>query len=80
MVNKGRYELEAMAPGEQRAMDFTFEVKNDFAEQMAQVELQVWDFALHEGVTDKPVPHRRKQASGRASQRHSSDQQRAGGA
>ncbi len=53
MVNKGRYELEAMAPGEQRAMDFTFEVKPDFGESIARVELQVWDFALHEGVTDK---------------------------
>lgn len=53
MVNKGRYELEAMAPGEQRAMDFTFEVKPDFSENTARVELQVWDFALHEGVTDK---------------------------
>lgn len=53
MVNKGRYELESMAPGEQRAMDFTFEVKPDFAESVARVELQVWDFALHEGVTDK---------------------------
>lgn len=53
MVNKGRYELEAMAPGEQRAMDFTFEVKPDFSESIARVELQVWDFALHEGVTDK---------------------------
>lgn len=53
MVGKGRYELAPMAPGEQREIDFTFEVKPDIAENTARVELQVWDFAMREGVTDK---------------------------
>ena len=69
MVNKGRYELESMAPGEQRAMDFTFEVKPDFAESVARVELQVWDFALHEGVTDKlsfPILENRQSVEARS--------------
>lgn len=52
-VGKGRYELTPMAPGEERAMDFTFEAKPDYSEQTARVELQVWDLALAEGVTDK---------------------------
>ena len=57
-----------MAPGEQRAMDFTFEVKPDFGENVARVELQVWDFALHEGVTDKlsfPIVENRQNVEAR---------------
>lgn len=53
MVNKGRFELEPLSPGEERQIDFTFDVLQELSETVARVELQVYDYALHEGVTDK---------------------------
>jgi carboxyl-terminal processing protease len=52
-VNKGRYEMQPLAPSEERTIDFTFAVAPDFSEGSARVELQVYDFGSHEGVTDK---------------------------
>lgn len=52
-VNKGRYELAVMAPGEEKAMDFTFDLNPDFKETTARVSLQIYDIALHDGVNDK---------------------------
>jgi carboxyl-terminal processing protease len=53
LVNKGRFELDPLNPNEERAIDFTFDVLQEFSEPAARVELQVYDYALHEGVTDK---------------------------
>ena len=52
-VNKGRYEMLALAPSEERTIDFTFAVAPEFSEGNARVELQVYDFGSREGVTDK---------------------------
>ena len=52
-VNKGRYEMQALAPSEERTIDFTFDVAPEFSEGTARVELQVYDFGSREGVTDK---------------------------
>jgi carboxyl-terminal processing protease len=52
-VNKGRFELAALEPGEQRTIDFTFDVRKEYREPTVRVELQVYDLTLHDGVTDK---------------------------
>jgi carboxyl-terminal processing protease len=65
VVNKGRYELAALAPGEQKTVDFTFGVHKDYEGQAVTVELLVFDARLHDGVTDKlvfPVVERAAQA------------------
>jgi carboxyl-terminal processing protease len=53
LINKGRFALQPMAPKEQRSIDFALEVGKDFEAPAVRVELQVYDFALHDGVTDK---------------------------
>ncbi|MCS6914118.1 MAG: MXAN_5808 family serine peptidase [Myxococcales bacterium] len=52
-VNKGRFELASIAPGEQKSVDFTFDVRPEYQHPAVRVELQVYDAALHDGVTDK---------------------------
>ena len=53
LINKGRFEMQPLGPGEERTIDFTFETNKEFSEPAVRVELQVYDYALHEGVTDK---------------------------
>jgi carboxyl-terminal processing protease len=62
-VNKGRFEMQKMAPGETRMLEFTFDLRKEFRDQdgrmqpftdkEAVVELSVYDTDLREGVTEK---------------------------
>jgi carboxyl-terminal processing protease len=51
-VNKGRFTLDGIAPGETKAVDFTFAV-GDYKDDNFSLEMNVYDQVLHEGVTDK---------------------------
>jgi len=52
-INKGRFDLNAIGPGESKTVDFTFDVKPEYRADAAKVELTVYDQTLHEFVTDK---------------------------
>jgi carboxyl-terminal processing protease len=51
-VNKGRFSVDNLAPGEQRAVDFTFAV-GEYKEDTFALQMDVYDQVLHELVTDK---------------------------
>ncbi len=53
VVNKGRFEVKEIGVGETKTMDFTFDVKKDFAAKEAVLELQLYDTELREGLTEK---------------------------
>ena len=52
-INKGRFNVDNLQPGEQKSVDFTFDVKPDYKPDTFKVELSVYDAILHEYVTDK---------------------------
>ncbi|HEX8952798.1 MAG TPA: MXAN_5808 family serine peptidase, partial [Polyangia bacterium] len=52
-INKGRFDLNAIGPGESKTIDFTFDVRPEYRPDAAKVELTVYDQTLHEFVTDK---------------------------
>ena len=52
-INKGRFDLNAIGPGESKTIDFTFDVRPEYRQDAAKVELTVYDQTLHEFVTDK---------------------------
>jgi carboxyl-terminal processing protease len=52
-VNKGRFQVDNIAPGESRTVDFTFEVAPDYKQDNFALQMDVYDQALHEYVTDK---------------------------
>jgi carboxyl-terminal processing protease len=52
-INKGRFNVDNLAPGETKSVDFTFDVKPEYKQDTFKVELSVYDSVLHEFVTDK---------------------------
>jgi carboxyl-terminal processing protease len=52
-IVKGRFNVDNLAPGEQKNVDFTFDLKNDYRPDSFKVELSVYDAILHEYITDK---------------------------
>jgi carboxyl-terminal processing protease len=52
-INKGRFNVDNLAPGESKSVDFTFDVRPEYKGDAAKVELTVYDAILHEYVTDK---------------------------
>ncbi len=52
-INKGRFNVDNLQPGESKAVDFTFDVKPDYRPETFKVELSVYDAILHEYITDK---------------------------
>ncbi|HEY2746225.1 MAG TPA: MXAN_5808 family serine peptidase [Polyangia bacterium] len=52
-INKGRFDLDGIGPGESKTIDFTFDVRPEYRANEAKVELTVYDQTLHEFVTDK---------------------------
>ncbi len=52
-MNKVRFELDKLAPGESKTLEFTFDVKKEFKEKELVIELVVYDAELREGVTEK---------------------------
>jgi carboxyl-terminal processing protease len=52
-VNKGRFQLGVIEPGQSKTMDFTFDVKPELESEQFRVELSVYDEVLHEYVQDK---------------------------
>ena len=51
--NKGRFPLGVIEPGQEKSMDFTFDVKQELSGEQFRVELSVYDDVLHEYVQDK---------------------------
>ncbi len=52
-VNKGRFNVDNLAPGESKSVDFTFAVAPDFHDDSLSLQMDVYDQVLHEYVTDK---------------------------
>lgn len=52
-INKGRFNVDNLQPGESKAVDFTLDLKPDYKPNDLKVELTVYDAILHEYVTDK---------------------------
>jgi carboxyl-terminal processing protease len=52
-IVKGRFNVDNLAPGESKSVDFTFDVNRDYKPDTFRVELSVYDAILHEYVTDK---------------------------
>jgi carboxyl-terminal processing protease len=52
-INKGRFNVDNLAPGEAKSIDFTFDVRPEYRGDNAKVELTVYDSVLHDFVTDK---------------------------
>jgi carboxyl-terminal processing protease len=52
-INKGRFNVDNLAPGESKSVDFTFDVKPEYKPDTFKVEMSVYDAVLHEYVTDK---------------------------
>jgi carboxyl-terminal processing protease len=51
-INKGRFNVDNLAPGETKSVDFTFDVKSEYKPDTFKVEMSVYDAILHEYVTD----------------------------
>src|SRR5207244_1902849 len=71
-VEKGRFNVNDIAPGESKAVDFTFSIAGDYKGDSFSLQMDVYDQTLHEYVTEKltfPVssPTPVAQASGTAS-------------
>jgi carboxyl-terminal processing protease len=52
-INKGRFNVDNLAPGEAKSIDFTFDVRPEYKGDSARVELTVYDAVLHDFVTEK---------------------------
>jgi len=52
-INKGRFNVDNLQPGESKSVDFTFDLKPDYKPNDFKVELTVYDAILHDYVTDK---------------------------
>lgn len=61
LLRNGRFALDDMQPGEERVVNFTFEVLPDFERNEAKLELTVADSELRESLSEKfAVPVSRK--------------------
>jgi carboxyl-terminal processing protease len=52
-IVKGRFKLDALAPGETRSADFTFDLKSDYRPETFKMELSVYDGVLQEYISEK---------------------------
>jgi carboxyl-terminal processing protease len=52
-IIKGRFNVDNMAPGDTKSIDFVFDVSQEYKPDDFRVELSVYDAVLHEYVTDK---------------------------
>jgi carboxyl-terminal processing protease len=52
-INKGRFNVDNLQPGESKSVDFTFDVRPEYRQDTFKVEMSVYDSVLHEYVTDK---------------------------
>ncbi|MBI4509314.1 MAG: PDZ domain-containing protein [Deltaproteobacteria bacterium] len=52
-VNMGRFEFDQIPAGETKTIDFTFDMKKEFAQKELVLELMVFDSTLHESLTEK---------------------------
>jgi carboxyl-terminal processing protease len=52
-INKGRFNVDNLQPGQSKSVDFTFDLKPEYKGDSLKVELSVYDAVLHEYVTDK---------------------------
>jgi carboxyl-terminal processing protease len=52
-INKGRFNVDNLQPGESKSVDFTFDVKPEYRGDNVKVEMMVYDNVLHEFVSDK---------------------------
>jgi carboxyl-terminal processing protease len=52
VMNKVRYELGEVASGESRQVEFTFDVRKEFADKQVHIELTVYDNDLHESLVE----------------------------
>jgi carboxyl-terminal processing protease len=69
LINKGRFNVDNLQPGESKSVDFTFDLQPEYKGDSFKVEMSVYDAVLHEYVTDKlsfPVadPQKTQAASG----------------
>jgi carboxyl-terminal processing protease len=53
LLHDGRFHLEELAPGDERTVEFTFEVLPNFDRDEAKLEVSVADLELRESVTEK---------------------------
>src|SRR5204863_9905742 len=52
-VEKGRFDVDNLQPGESKTVDFTFQVAPDYKGDTFSLQMDVYDQVLHEYVTDK---------------------------
>ncbi|MSP62375.1 MAG: peptidase S41 [Myxococcales bacterium] len=52
-VNKGRFNVDNLLPGDAKSVDFTFAVASDYKDSSFALQMDVYDQVLHEYVTDK---------------------------
>jgi carboxyl-terminal processing protease len=52
-INKGRFNVDNLQPGESKSVDFTFDVRPEYHGDNVKVEMMVYDAVLREFVTDK---------------------------
>ncbi|HTM23129.1 MAG TPA: MXAN_5808 family serine peptidase, partial [Kofleriaceae bacterium] len=57
VINKGRFELGKMNPGDQKSFDFTFDVNSDFDADDLYIEMGVYDEVLNESTGEKLKYH-----------------------
>ncbi|ACY15052.1 MXAN_5808 family serine peptidase [Haliangium ochraceum] len=53
LLKKARFELDPLAPGESKTLDFVFDVKPELREDEVVVEMTVYDANLHVSVIEK---------------------------
>jgi carboxyl-terminal processing protease len=53
LLHAGRFDLDDMAPGEERTVEFTFQVLQDFDRDEAKLEVSIVDIDLRESITEK---------------------------
>jgi len=53
LLHDGRFHLDPMQPGDERVVEFTFEVLGTFERDEAKLEVGVYDTELREAVTEK---------------------------
>ncbi|HEX2574138.1 MAG TPA: MXAN_5808 family serine peptidase [Polyangia bacterium] len=52
-INKGRFNVDNLGPGESKTIDFTFDVTPEFSGDALTMQMDVFDAVLHEFVTEK---------------------------
>ncbi len=52
-INKGRFNVNNLAPGQSKAIDFTFDVTPEYKADTFKVEVSVYDADVHEYVSEK---------------------------